>query len=145
MDQVLNKVVAQGELIFSKKYVKLYYFEEDQLFIADWIGYQTKETIEEGCGKIIELQKEKRPLRFLNNNKNTKGTWTFSLPYVVEVVLPAFAQFGIKHFAWVISDDVFSSFSANQAMQDEVTRNITTMTIAPFKDLEEGINHLKNQ
>lgn len=144
MEQVMDKVIVNGELIFSKKYVKLYYFEEHKMFIADWVGYQTEQSIEEGCGTMIDLIKEKGALKFLNNNKNTKGTWTFSLPYVVEVVLPGFARNGIKHFAWVISDDVFSSFSANRAMQDEVTRNITTMSIAPFKDLEEGINHLKN-
>ena len=141
-EKVSNEVFSNSVLLFNSKYIKLYYIEDGNFIYSDWTGYQTQEGIQAGCSAMIEAQKKYSTVKMLNNNKNAKGSWTFSVPYVAEEVMPTLAQNGVQHFAWVISDDIFTSFAADKTMQEEMVKKIPTMQIAPFKSMGEALEYL---
>lgn len=84
---------------------------------ADWIGYQTKQTVQEGCELILELMVEKGCHKVLNDNTHVDGIWSAASEWVGADWFPRMRQNGMKAFAWVYSPSAFSRLSADKSLR----------------------------
>lgn len=79
---------------------------------ADWLGYQTLETVQKGCMEMLDLVKKTAVNKILNDNSKVKGNWSEAADWGSEIWFPLMEQAGIKQFAWIQSPERFSQLAA---------------------------------
>lgn len=125
------------ETLFAKSHIEITYAPDTQILYCNWKGYQTPENIANGGAVILDLIKQKKIKKILNDNSLVVGPWHHTADWTHNVWFPAVIEAGLKHFAWVLSDNVFASISAKRAM-------IPSPVIKSFKNYEQAHNWLLN-
>jgi hypothetical protein len=108
---------------------------------ADWTGYQTKETVEEGCNYILEALQKFNLNKVLNINTHIHGDWKTSIAWITETWFPALIAAGMKKFAWIYSAEELSHFSADQTIKQVSAE----YSIRSFNNGEEAKRWLKGE
>ncbi|MDJ1472284.1 hypothetical protein QNI19_05085 [Cytophagaceae bacterium DM2B3-1] len=65
---------------------------------------------------ILDLTKEYKISKILNDNTEVKGPWNESAEWTATVWFPAMISAGLKHFAWIFSPNIFAELSAKKAI-----------------------------
>lgn len=127
------------ETIFQNEFIEIQYDDANHWVYSNWQNYQTMESVQDGCEKILELLNEKKCTKILNDNRLVKGTWAFAAEWVGNVWFPRAIEAGLKQFAWIYSPDIFSKFSTDQS-----TKNTEGEVIQTFNDIKAGEEWLKS-
>lgn len=128
------------ELLLKEKSIVLEYDSENQWIQADWIGYQTVDSVKHGCEKILEFLIQYKCSKVLNDNTNVTGIWSGASAWVGGDWLPRMAKAGLRQFAWVYSPSAFSRLSTNESL-----RNLNQKEIAKtFDDIDTARAWLRN-
>ncbi|ALI99478.1 hypothetical protein [Rufibacter tibetensis] len=105
------------QLIFQDTYISIAYHAEEQYVLADWIGFQTKQSVLDGCERIMETMQHFECSKVLNDNTNVEGIWSSAAEWVGSEWFPRMRLAGMKKFAWVYSPSMFSRLSTDKSLR----------------------------
>ncbi|KAA3436207.1 hypothetical protein [Rufibacter hautae] len=103
--------------IFQDTYISITYDQKQQYINADWIGFQTKQSVQDGCERILEAMAEFHCYKVLNDNTHVEGIWSSAAEWVGSDWFPRMRQAGMVSFAWVYSPSMFSRLSTDKSLR----------------------------
>jgi len=131
--------LANAKPILKEKHLEISFDASTNILYCRWIGFQNKEKIMDGGDKILKIFKEKTNCsKILNDNTEVTGPWQDAAEWTANVWFPSMASAGLKHFAWIFSDNIFAELSAKNAKPDGEI--VTT-----FKSKHEAITWLESK
>ena len=83
----------------------------------DWQGSPTDAEVMEGALKLLELLRQERCTKVLNDNTQIQGLWAEAARWGGEVFFPQLHEAGCRYFAWIHSPERYSQLSAELAVQ----------------------------
>lgn len=104
------------EVLYHASNVVISWNAGDRFLYIDWIGFQEEAALKSGGEKILEFMKEKECSKVLNDNTRVIGLWYHSVDWTSSDWFPRMIAAGLKHFAWICSDDVFTQLSSRRAI-----------------------------
>jgi hypothetical protein len=126
------------------------YYEEDDVTVfwdsinkwiyVDWKNMPSKQTVIEGCKRILKLLVSKNASVVLNDNRKITGTWVLASRWVAEEWFPQIIASGLNKFAWIESQN--SSLSVISAKR---SAKKYTNIIKLFKDSSEAESWLRQE
>jgi len=93
-----------------------YDYANDWLLL-DWHGSLDDDVVMAGAIKLLELLKQERCAKVLNDNTNISGIWADAARWGSDVFFPQLYEAGCRYFAWVYSAERYSQLSAELAVQ----------------------------
>lgn len=136
-----NRKQENRKYLFYDDNITIEYDDQYNWIYADWKGYQTENSVKDGCEKMLSSLNTVHCSKVLNDNTNVVGIWTPASTWVGTNWLPRVKQAGIKHLAWVYSSSSMSRVSADESIR------ITSVPemIKTFDDLESAKRWLQNR
>ena len=128
-----------NEKLYGDNWIEIEYDKEYRWIYTNWRNIQTLTSIMNGGNMMLKFLKEKGCSKVLNDNRLVQGAWTFASDYTENEWFPAMVGAGLRHFAWISPNDVFSQFSI-----DRLKTIQSTGIIRLFDDIEEAKEWLKN-
>lgn len=126
------------DLLYKADNIVVWYHPEHKIMYADWIGYQKEAALKEAGEMILKILSDKQCTKILNDNTRVVGHWYHSVDWTSADWFPRMLNAGLKHFAWICSDDVFTQLSAKRAIPEgDVVR--------PFQTCQEAFDWLTGQ
>ncbi len=104
-------------ILFKDTYLTLTLNKEICCIYANWVGYQTKQTVQEGCERILDEMVLHGCGKIMNDNTQVEGIWSSVAEWVGVDWFPRMRQAGMKHFAWIYSVSAFSRLSADKSLR----------------------------
>lgn len=92
-----------------------------------WQGIPDDEEVMTGALKLLDLLRQERCQKVLNDNSQMQGLWAEAARWGGEVFFPQLYEAGCRYFAWVQSPERYSQLSAELAME-QTTANIVFMS-----------------
>ncbi len=126
----MNNRTQQAEILQTKSYFKLYYYEEGFLHI-DWQGYINVEEVKEGCELIFEAVQSKQCYQAINDNRKVKGTWTQAIKWLEQNFMPRLVQIGVQKVAFLYAPHQSARYSVDRLL--EVNDQYQAQTFEEFK------------
>jgi hypothetical protein len=115
-----------------------YNYDENWLELH-WHGNPDDDAIMTGALRLLELLRQERCQKVLNDNTHMQGLWADAARWGGEVFFPQLYEAGCRYFAWVQSPERYSQLSAQLAIE-HTTAGITFMT---FHDPETAAQWLR--
>lgn len=119
-------------LYYTTDFYTITYLPGDDYLSVDWKGFQSKTSVYEGCGKILEYLTELKLLKVLNININAKGLWDHR--WVAQNWFPKLLAVGLQKFAWVLSPEALCRNEAQIVAAISPANNI----IHTFNDVDSA-------
>ena len=126
------------EPLFKSKSIEISLDRKNNYMYCNWIGYQNKQSIMDSGKVILEQLKANKLSKVLNDNTLVTGPWQEAAEWTATVWFPDMIGAGLRHFAWIFSQNIFSELSAKKAMP-------ANEFVKSFKDLEEARKWLVSQ
>jgi hypothetical protein len=104
------------ESLLKAKNIEITYDPTHRYLYCNWIGFQNKQSIMNTGAIILDFLKQKNVAKVLNDNTLVTGPWQEAAEWTVTVWFPDMIKAGLKHFAWIFSDNIFAELSAKKAM-----------------------------
>ena len=111
----------------------------DDWLQLDWHGNLDDESVMAGALKLLELLKQERCTKVLNDNTNITGLWADAAKWGSDVFFPMLYEAGCRYFSWVYSPERYSQLSAELAVQ-HTSAYIVIMT---FRDTHTAAEWLR--
>ena len=127
------------EKLYTSKNVDIEFDEQGRFMYATWKGFQTVDNVKFGCEKMLELLKQKKISRVLNDNRQVTGPWQGAAEWGAKEWFPRMFAAGLTHFAWIQSTSVFSQLYSGKALS-ETNESWKTQGIRTFDDPELARN-----
>lgn len=124
---------------YQDEHIKIAFNTEDKRLDVDWIGYQSFDTVQNGGMTMLEMLKVNRCTKVLNDNSNVLGSWSEAADWAGNVWFPMMEKAGLKDFAWVYSQSMFSRLAAEKSV-DIAVGNVTTQFFTDVPGAEEWLN-----
>ncbi|WP_375436519.1 hypothetical protein [uncultured Hymenobacter sp.] len=124
---------------FGEIYLTVEFHEAINVVYNNWLGYQTYASIVGGANTSLKVSKEYHCSYMLNDNSKVVGPWDHALEWITTDWAPRAIQFGLTHFAHVVSSESFAAFSAHN-MHTELNEKLE-MRI--FDSVIEGLEWLR--
>jgi hypothetical protein len=83
----------------------------------DWHGSPNDAEVMEGALQLLELLRQERCTKVLNDNTHIQGLWAEAARWGGEVFFPQLYEAGCRYFAWIHSPERYSQLSAELAVQ----------------------------
>lgn len=122
--------------IYAQDFIRISYDPATSILYADWKGYQSEDSVKQGCREILASMVRHGCYLVLNDNTHVKGIWTFATQWVGAEWLPKMKSAGLKKFAWIYSPYKLSQVSTDESLSYLPGSNIPIRT---FHDLNEGL------
>ena len=113
-----NRKQGGGKYLFYEDYITIEYNDQYDWIYADWKGYQTENSVKNGCEKVLESLKAFHCSKVLNDNTRVIGIWTPASVWVGSNWLPRMKDAGLKYFAWIYSQSVMSRVSTDESIRN---------------------------
>lgn len=114
-------------ILVLEPHITIHYNALDEILLADWTGEQNKETVMDGCEKMLFYLDYYKCNKVLNDNTNVTSIWSEASEWVATDWFPRMSKAGCKYFAWVYSPNIYSKLSTDETLRYG-TRNIITLT-----------------
>ena len=121
--------------------VAIVYNQEAKRLEADWLGFQDFTSVRHGCMLMLDMLRDNKAEKVLNDNRNVLGTWSEAADWAGSEWLPMMEQAGLKYFAWIFSASAFSQLSAKKSV-DVMQGNVFTRFFTDVKLAEEWLDSL---
>lgn len=115
-----------GRKLTSEQHITITYDVLDDILYADWTGEQTKESVMDGCERILYHLRQHRCSKVLNDNTQVTSIWSDASEWVAQDWFPRMHEAGCSFFAWVYSPNVYSKLSADLTLRYGVKGVVTT-------------------
>lgn len=126
------------EVIDKASNLEISYDQTQNILFCRWIGVQNTEGIKSSGQQILTHVRGKSICRVLNDNREVRGPWQEAASWAAADWFPEMKAAGLRHFAWVLSADIFAEISARRAMQH-------IEGVRPFQNYEEAYTWLLSQ
>src|SRR3569623_394829 len=126
--------------LYRENFVVVSLDREASLLYADWLGYQSVDSIRQGGEKILELMVMHGAYEVLNDNTRVLGIWRFAAEWLAHDWFPRMKQAGMRAFAWVYSPTKLSQVSTDTTLS---LMDAKAFNIKVFHDHEEASAWLK--
>jgi hypothetical protein len=111
------------EVLRESPFLKISFEASSQILICEWAELQTLESIKSEGAMILQALLEQKATAVLNDNFKVQRQWEDAVDWTTNEWFPAMIEAGLRHFAWVLSKDIFARISAKRAGQPhEVVR-----------------------
>jgi PAS domain S-box-containing protein len=140
-DQQASKHPIKTATSYRDDSVALVYNPEAKRIEADWLGFQDLTSVKHGCMLMLDMLRENKAEKVLNDNRNVLGTWSEASDWAGSEWLPMMEKAGLKYFAWIFSASAFSQLSAKKSI-DVMQGNIVTRFFTDVKLAEEWLDSL---
>ncbi|HYF70260.1 MAG TPA: hypothetical protein VD884_19105 [Ohtaekwangia sp.] len=126
------------EILYTADNLHISYDPDTRIMFCKWVGHQPKKVIQQ-CGLVmIRLLKERKVEKILNDNTEVSGPWMDAAEWTAHEWFPEIIGAGLKHFAWVLSRNIFAELSAIEAMP-------ASQVVCTFHSVPEAYGWLKAQ
>ncbi|MFB9865278.1 hypothetical protein EFA69_01420 [Rufibacter immobilis] len=130
-----------NSLIFKDTYITICFNPEEKYILGDWTGFQTKQSVQDGCERILEAMVQHECHKILNDNTNVEGIWSSAAEWVGSDWFPRLRQAGMTSFAWVYSPSMFSRLSTDKSLRF----TYDTTGIEVFDSIAEALQWLASR
>lgn len=107
----------RNELLYRDEHIVIEYNSSGDWIYVNWRGYQNFDSVVAGCEKLLELMKEHACYKILNDNTLVEGQWSTASKWGGDIWIPAMREAGLKWFAWVYSQSMFSRLSTDKMIK----------------------------
>ncbi|GAA4367154.1 hypothetical protein GCM10023185_38770 [Hymenobacter saemangeumensis] len=116
-------------------------------YIHDWLQLHWQGNLDdasamEGALKLLELLRQEKCSKVLNDNTHISGLWADAARWGGEVFFPQLYEAGCRYFAWVHSPERYSQLSAELAMQ-HTSAGIIFMTFHDVATAAEWLQRMQ--
>jgi len=125
------KTLYKAEILHRADNIEISFDPETRIMHCKWIGLQNKKGIMKSGAIILNLLKDKKITKILNDNTEVNGPWNDAAEWTAKNWFPEMIEAGLKYFAWIISRNIFAEISAKMAMPD-------TQIVMPCYSYEEA-------
>ena len=101
-------------------YITLKHDPATGILYVDWTGDQTKESVMDGCEKILYFLKQLKCTKALNDNSNVTSIWLDATWWVAVDWFPRMYQAGCRLVAWVESPDPLCKLSMEETLKFDI-------------------------
>jgi hypothetical protein len=126
--------------IYSQDFIGISHDPATSILYVDWKGYQSEDSVKQGCREILASMVRHNCYLVLNDNTRVRGIWTFAAQWVGAEWFPKMKSAGMKKFAWIYSPAKLSQVSTDESLSHLPNSDIPIRT---FFDYEEGLAWLK--
>jgi hypothetical protein len=102
--------------LYNERFLRIQHDTDAGWLHADWTGYQTIDSVKEGCEEILRRMVEHRVFLILNDNTHVLGIWSGASRWVATDWFPRMRAVGLQRFAWVYSPSRLSQVSTDEAL-----------------------------
>jgi PAS domain S-box-containing protein len=127
--------------VFQNSTLEIKYDEQQHCLMANWIGFQNRNTVKDGCNRILNAMIVHNCSRIFNDNSNVLGGWMEACDWIVNKWLPVAQHSGLQYLAWVYSPSTFSKLSTIYAL----SKFRGDITAKAFDDAKAALNWLNKQ
>lgn len=127
--------------VFQDSNVEIAYNEHRHCLMVNWVGFQNRNTVKDGCNRMLDMMKLHNCSRIFNDNSNVLGGWMEACDWIVNKWLPIAQHSGLKYLAWVYSPSKFSKLSTIYTLS-KFRGDINTKA---FDDAESALSWLERQ
>ncbi len=125
------------EKLYSSKSLDIEFDSQEHFLYANWKGFQNVDSIKDGGEKLLRLLVAKKVSNILNDNRLVTGPWQGAAEWVAKDWFPRMFAVGMKRFAWVQSQNVFSQLSADKTLSEtDISQKSEGIRI--FNNLEQA-------
>ena len=140
----LNTVKGQTPVIEQNKLyqdnsITIVYQETEQRLDVDWTGFQDLESVKHGCLLMLDMLKNNKISKVINDNTHVLGTWSDAADWAGKDWFPMMEKAGLKYFAWIYSPSAFSKLSAQKSV-DVAVGNVIIQFFTDITSAETWIN-----
>ncbi|WP_439882836.1 hypothetical protein ACSX1A_06645 [Pontibacter sp. MBLB2868] len=129
------------ELLYRNNHLAIEFNAIGNWLYVNWRGYQNRETVIDGCEKMLLLMKEHACYRILNDNTKVEGQWSAAAKWGADVWFPAMREAGLEWFAWIYSPSMFSRLSTDKMVS--LTENPDFIKV--FDDIDLARDWLRSK
>lgn len=115
-----------GRVLATEKHIIIEYDVLEDILYANWTGDQTKESVLDGCERILHHLRQNHCQKVLNDNTNVTSIWDEASEWVAVDWFPRMHEAGCQLFAWVYSPNMYSKLSADKTLSYDVRGVIAT-------------------
>lgn len=105
------------QLLLEEPHIAISYDHLNEWLYADWRGTQTLHTVQQGGQSLLQLLRQQRCHKVLNDNRQVDGMWSEAAEWAGKDLFPALIAAGLSYFAWVYSPSVYSRLSVDLTLQ----------------------------
>lgn len=137
MDNTLNHTFVEH---YSTPKGRIVTLHNNTVLYAEWIGYQTKESIFEMGKAILRIAKEQNIKLLLNDNTRVKGVWTWDdvLLWISEKWFPELAEI-VSSMAWVYSKNAWANKEIKRVKDCVLLNGTKIKSFKSYTDAEEWV------
>ncbi|MCC3156734.1 hypothetical protein LJ737_05760 [Hymenobacter sp. 15J16-1T3B] len=99
--------------LFASAYLTIAYDYANDWLYANWTGEQDYDSVHAGCLHMLEVLKQERCHKVLNDNREVTSMWSEAAEWGGTVWFPLMADAGLEYFAWVYSPNHYSRLSTD--------------------------------
>jgi hypothetical protein len=103
--------------LYANEYLAISYDLANDWLYVDWHAEQTEASVQANCLVMLELVKQHRVRRVLNDNRRVRTMWSDAAEWGGQVWFPAMADAGVEYFAWIYSPHLYSRLSTDLTLQ----------------------------
>jgi CheY-like chemotaxis protein len=126
--------------LYSDSYLAISYDKETLLLHANWKGYQSVESIQQGCERILESMVRYNAYWVLNDHTHVLGIWRFAAAWLANDWFPRMKQAGLRRFSWIYSPAKLSQVSTDATL---ALMNADAFGVKAFYDAAEALAWLR--
>ncbi|MBC5994452.1 hypothetical protein [Pontibacter cellulosilyticus] len=111
----------QNKTLVVEPHITIGFNSLNHIIYVDWTGDQTKESVQDGCEKMLDLLKQYHCTKVLNDNTNVTSIWLEAAWWVAVDWFPRMYEAGCRLFAWVESPHQLGKLSIEETLKFEIT------------------------
>ncbi|MFD3003925.1 hypothetical protein ACFS7Z_26450 [Pontibacter toksunensis] len=115
-----------SRILISEPHITLSYDIVEDILYSDWTGDQTKQSVMDGCEKMLHCLKLYHGRMVLNDNTHVTSIWDDASEWVAVDWFPRMHKAGCRLFAWVYSPNMYSKLSADKTLGYNIRGVLTT-------------------
>lgn len=126
--------IIKSDVFYQDASVMVSYNQEKNRLDVDWDGFQDLSSVKNGGMMMLEILKNTKVVKVLNDNTRVLGTWSEASDWAGKEWLPMMEKGGLRYFAWIFSLSAFSQLAAKKSVDlmqgDAVIRFFTDIAEA---------------
>jgi hypothetical protein len=100
---------ALGQVYYTCEYK-----EKEGWFHGEWSGYVSSDDVIRAVKLMLEKFGDLKYSKSLNDSSKGEGSWDDANDWLAKNWMPMAIANGLKHFAFVVSPDIFSAMSSDE-------------------------------
>jgi CheY-like chemotaxis protein len=109
------KYMPRTEL-YRESFIVISLDKEAATLHAHWKGYQSVDSVKQGCEAILDVMARHGAWKILNDNTQMLGIWRVAAEWVASDWFPRMKSAGLRAFAWVYSPAKLSQVSTDTTL-----------------------------